>query len=48
MNLHEILREGMNWTYRLHQLQGISSLADELIASEGLWVLRFIFEINSK
>jgi hypothetical protein len=48
MNLHEIVREGMDWTYRFHQLQDISSLAEELIASEGLWVLRFISEHNPK
>jgi len=48
INLHKIVREGMDWTYRFHQLQDISSLAEELIASEGLWVLRFIFELNPK
>jgi hypothetical protein len=48
MNLHKILGEGMDWTCRFHQLWDISSLAEELIASEGLWVLWFIFELNPK
>jgi len=37
MNLHKIVREGMECTYRFHQLRDISSLGEELIASEGLW-----------
>jgi len=43
MNLHEIVRKGMDWTYRFHQLWDISSIDEELIASQRLWVLRSIF-----
>ena len=48
MNLQEIVREGMDWTYMFHQSGDISSPAEELIASQGLWVLRFIFYLNPK